>query len=552
MKNNEKIELSPEEMEKLLERIEKHALTEKDYETLMGLVNTVSFLNHLLREKQISIKRLKSIFGIKTEKASHILKEIEKKNETESGDSDNDDDDAPPAGIPRYERKRRKKGKKRKKKGHGRNGAYSFTGAEKIFVPHETLKAGDNCPECLKGRLYDMKRPGVIVTLTGNAPIQGTVYELQKLRCSPCGAVFTADMPEGVEKKYDEDAASMIALLKYGCGFPFYRLENLQKNLGMPIPAATQWEIVSNKATMIEPVYQKLIEIAAQGEIIHNDDTSARILSVINANRDNMEEGENKKSSRKGIFTTGIISILGELQIALFFTGRNHSGENMEELLKHRENDKSPPIQMCDALASNVSGEFETILCNCLSHGRRKFVEIIEHFPKECWYAIEILGKVYHHDDIAKEQGMSHEKRLAFHQEKSSPLVEELKHWIDEQFDQKKVEPNSSLGKTLRYFQNHWDALTRFLHVPGAPLDNNIVERALKKAILHRKNSYFFKTENGAHVGDIFMTIIETCRLNQANPFDYLSSIQKHFGEFIKNISIWMPWNYQKALDSLM
>ena len=104
----------------------------------------------------------------------------------------------------------------------------------------------------------------------------------------------------------------------------------------------------------------------------------------------------------------------------------------------------------------------------------------------------------------------------------------------------------------MRYFQNHWDALTRFLNVPGAPLDNNIVERALKKAILHRKNSYFFKTENGAHVGDIFMTIIETCRLNQANPFDYLSSIQKHFGEFIKNISIWMPWNYQKALDSLM
>ena len=128
-----------------------------------------------------------------------------------------------------------------------------------------------------------------------------------------------------------------------------------------------------------------------------------------------------------------------------------------------------------------------------LTHARRYFVDVAPSFPEECRSVIEILAKVYHNDQIAKDKNMSPEERLTFHQAESKPLMDELHTWLKKQLDEKLVEPNSGLGKAIQYMLNHWDALTRFLKVPGAPLDNNICERALKKAILHRKNSCFSK-----------------------------------------------------------
>ena len=97
----------------------------------------------------------------------------------------------------------------------------------------------------------------------------------------------------------------------------------------------------------------------------------------------------------------------------------------------------------------------------------------------------------------------------------------------------------------------HWTELTLFLREVGAPLDNNIVERMLKKAILHRKNSLFYKTMNGAAVGDLFMSLIHTCELNSANPFEYLTELQRHAEELRINPSAWMPWNYRQTLERL-
>jgi transposase len=104
-------------------------------------------------------------------------------------------------------------------------------------------------------------------------------------------------------------------------------------------------------------------------------------------------------------------------------------------------------------------------------------------------------------------------------------------------------------GSAITFSLKHWNRLTLFLHQAGAPLDNNICERALKKAICHRKNSLFYKTENGAEVGDLFMSLIHTCDLNDANPFDYLTELRKHAVELAKNPAAWMPWNYRQTLQ---
>ena len=426
--------------------------------------------------------------------------------------------------------------------GHGRNSAAAFKGANRVAIAHATLHSGDQCPQCLRGKVYRQKEPATLVRFVGHAPLEATVFEMERLRCNACGEVFTADEPETAgPAKYDQRAVSMIALLKYGTGVPFKRLERLQGQLGMPLPATTQWELMEAAAKLIRPVLEELIRQAAQGSVMHNDDTSMRILRLTR------EPGD----KRTGTFTSGIVSIVGAWTIALFFTGWKHAGENIAEVLKQRARELPAPIQMCDALSRNTPKGVETLLANCLAHGRRQVVDVVENFPAECRYVLETLGGVYHYDALAREQGLSPEERLRFHQEHSGPLMKDLHEWMQAQLAEHKTEPNSGLGKAISYLLNHWPKLTLFLRQSGAPIDNNIVERALKKAILNRKNSLFYKTLNGAGVGDLFMSLIHTCELNGANPFDYLTELQRHAEELKRCPPEWMPWNYRETLARL-
>ena len=423
--------------------------------------------------------------------------------------------------------------------GHGRNGAAAFAGATRVTIPHATLQSGNACPECGAGKVYRQKEPATLIRIVGQAPLKATIFEMERLRCNACGEVFTADEPETAgPAKYDETAVAMIALLKYGTGVPFNRLARLQGQLGMPLPAATQWELMAAAAKPLRLALEELIRQAAQGRVMHNDDTSMRILRLIR------EPGD----KRTGTFTSGIVSLVGTWTIALFFTGSKHAGENIAEVLKQRAHGLPAPIQMCDALSRNAPKGVETLMANCLAHGRRQVVEVVDHFPEECRYVLETLSGVYHNDAVSREQELSPEDRLHFHQQHSGPLMKGLHKWMEAQLAEHKTEPNSGLGKAISYLLNHWSKLTLFLRQPGSPIDNNIVERSLKKAILNRRNALFYKTLNGAGVGDLFMSLIHTCELNGANPFDYLTELLRHAEELKRSPSEWMPWNYRDTL----
>jgi transposase len=429
--------------------------------------------------------------------------------------------------------------------GHGRNGSSSYTGAKRVAVPHPELHAGDACPGCEKGQLYPQKEPRTLVRIVGQAPLAATVYELDRLRCNLCGEVFTAQEPEGVgPEKYEETTAAMSALLKYGSGMPFYRLEKLEHLLGIPLPASTQWEIVEEAAEVIQAALDELIRQAAQGEVLHNDDTSMRVLRLAREPSD----------ERTGVFTSGIVSTKQGQKIALYFTGRQHAGENLRDVLRHRAKQLGAPIQMWDALSRNtpkLSDGAEILLANCLAQGRRQFVEVAANFPGQCRYVLETLGDVYKHDAEARAEKLSPAERLRFHQQHSGPVVKQLHQWLEAQFALKRVEPNSGLGKAITYLLRHWKGLTAFLREAGAPLDNNVCQRALKRAVLHRKNALFYRTLHGAEAGDLFMSLIHTCELSGANPFDYLTELQKHPTELISNPPAWMPWNYSETLERM-
>lgn len=556
------VELDKERLEEILRQIEA-VLNKEDCAAVKALIESYLYLVEVLGEKSATINRLRQwLFGAKTEKTAAVMGNDEPNAATPPPGVNASTDATPEADA--------KSGTATKtalaaendsavpRKGHGRNGADAYHGAEKIRVSHESLKPGDPCPECQKGTVYSAA-PGVLVRITGRAPVQAKVYEIEKLRCGLCGKIFTAEAPAGVQEaeKHDATVPSMIALLKYGSGMPFNRLDRLQGLLGIPLPASTQWGLVLEFYQQPgESIYAELIRQAAQGDLFHNDDTTARILEFMGKRAKAQAFAEDPapgsaRKQRRGLFTTGIISIGKDRRIALFFTGRKYAGENLLDVLRQRAAELATPLQMCDALSRNRPGDFPTKLANCLTHGRRKFVELVEFFPVECRYVLETLRVVYRNDAIARQRNLSPQARLEFHQAESGPTMANLHAWLTRQFDERLVEPNSAVGKAVRYLRKHWRKLTLFLREPGAPLDNNICERALKKAILNRKNALFYKTSRGARVGDAFMSLIYTCEICGADPLDYLTALKRHAGEASASPQDWMPWNYQAALAAV-
>jgi hypothetical protein len=412
------------------------------------------------------------------------------------------------------------------------------------------VRAGEICPECGAGKVYDSP-PRTIVKMAGQPPLTATVYKLQCLRCRLCDKIFTAALPEGVSAapKYDPSCASVLALLRYGNGVPFYRLQGLQASLHTPVPDATQWDIVRKALPGPRAVYDELIHQAAQAPLLYCDDTRMKVLSLM-AERTRLEAA-GKTPESLAIQTSAIVAVLApQRQVKLYFTGRRHAGQNMERVLAQRAAGSVIPIQMSDALPSNFTGEFKTLVAKCLTHARRGVVDVFEQFPQEARRVIDTLAQVYVHDAHCRTEGLSDLQRLRYHQAHSQPVMQGLKKWIDEQFSHHLVEPSSGLGKALRYMLNHWEGLTLFLRQPGAPLDNNLCEQVLKRAIAHRKNSLFYKTEKGAEAGDAYMSVIHTCTACGVNAFEYLQALQIHVKQVLAQAALWLPWNYREQLGA--
>jgi hypothetical protein len=297
----------------------------------------------------------------------------------------------------------------------------------------------------------------------------------------------------------------------------------------------------------LECPYDELIRQAAEAQVLHNDDTGARVLKLTEeARAEALPAGA--REDRTGLFTTGIVAERDGPTIALFMTGPRHAGENLAAVLDERTPERPPPIQMSDGLSRNTPGTHAVLAASCIPHARRKYVDIAAHFPEECRFVLETLRAVFHNDQIARDNALSPEQRLLLHRYESAPLMEDLERWMIEQLAQHRVEPNSSLGQAIQYMQKRWSELTLFLRVADAPLSNNIAERALKKAILHRKNALFFRTLNGARVADIFMSLIHTAELCHVEPFDYLVALQRHAAAVLLEPGAWMPWNYTATL----
>jgi transposase len=538
MKNNDDIHSADtNEIKHLINRVKQGELDQGDALLIEKLLSILLTIVSLLERKHTSIQRMKELLFEMKEKKRGKDEDKNRAEDGRPGADGNSQTDSPNEMNSTCEDVRRLK-----RPGHGRMAASEYPGARIVRLNHQEMAPGDPCPESgCEGHLHQLGQPNVKIYLTGQPLISATKYERRLLRCSDCFKRYAADLPEGVKEneKFDETADVAIALYKYSGGMPFYRQARMQESCGVPLPESVQFERCEDVANAVFPVYRHLVELSADGKLFHIDDTRVRILSCYQEDKDRSEK------ERRATHTSGfVVKDEGDHKIALYFSGRRHAGENLDHVLERRSPSLPMPIKMSDASAVNGKKMAQTIDANCLAHGRGKFKELEEIFPVECGQVMEAIRKVYQYDDQTK--GMSDQERLEYHQKHSGPVMKELREWIEGEFRDRMVEPNSSLGKAFQYLLNHFEKLTRFLSAPGTPIDNNAAERVLKRFVLFRKNSLFYKTEHGAAVGGILMSLIESCRLNCANPWEYLLTLMRNKKAARRNLAAFLPWNYSR------
>jgi hypothetical protein len=396
MKNNDDIPTTDtNEIKQLINRVKRGELDQGDALLIEKLLNILLMIVSLLQRKHTSIRRMKELLlGMKEKKRG----KDETKNRAEdrrSGADGSSQTDSPKemASKSTCEGDSSAQGvKSLKRPGHGRKSASEYPGARIVRLNHQEMAPGDPCPESgCEGHLHQLEQPNVKIYLTGQPLISATKYERRVLRCSDCFKRYVADLPEGVkeDEKFDETADVAVALYKYSGGIPFYRQARMQESCGVPLPESVQFERCEEVANAAFPVYRHLVELSADGKLFHIDDTRVRILSCYREDKDRSEK------ERRATHTSGIVvKDMAGRKIALYFSGRRHAGENLDDVLERRSPSLPLPIKMSDAAAVNGKKRAQTIDANCLAHGRGKFKELEEIFPVECGRVMDAIRKV--------------------------------------------------------------------------------------------------------------------------------------------------------------
>lgn len=536
---------SEEEFRKAREELAGLGLTEDKLPLVYEALAFYQDFNIVVAEKNISIDNLKDMVFGSTEKMPRLFEDIHEEPGQDSGDCDPENKGKDGNG------KRRRKGK-----GHGRRNLRLHAHVESVRCPHQHLKAGEACPACAKGRL-NRHRPQSKTCVTAVNLFLVQIFELESLRCGGCQEITTAAEPAVVKEcigRYHPSAIATLAVLRYAFGMPSWRLADFTALQGIEIPDTTQFGLFEHACRAGAPVLRVLSLLAANSRRSWRDDSPMRINDLKRELKKQKKEavarGDPPASVRTGISTTVFHAETKEgNHIVLYATGVQHAGEVHDSILQMRT-EQEKMIAMADAASLNRdhSAQEKTEEVSCMTHARRNFWRLRNHYPDEVSEVLSLFSHIYEIDSMAKERDLSDDDRLLFHKENSTAAMHVL--FVMSRIKRREHEENSTIWKAWQYLENHWGRLTGFLRYPGAPIDNSQAERDLKWAIRHRKNSMFYKTEYGAYIGDVLMSLIITAQNAGVNPVLYLQDLIVHQQLVKKQPADWVPWLWHQRTQA--
>jgi transposase len=445
-----------------------------------------------------------------------------------------------------------------KPKGHGRNGASAFRTAQHDLHALALGVIGAACSACQIGKM-GRYREKIIVRILGQPMFRAEQHHYEQARCRNCGRVVRADGPacvhEGVGTeyiRYDWSACAMLLFMHYTGGDPFKRLESHHAGWGVPMPDANQWELVDKADDLLLPLYRALEQHAIQRATnFRIDDTGSMVISLkkqIAAELAALRaQGKSTKGVRTGINATGSYWETPDGPVVLYYTGRHHAGEVIDQFLGRRLASSAPLVKCTDGASKNFDHAHadKLVEATCNAHALLKFRDLKDKYPAEYAEAGKIYSEVFDHDDTAKARELSPVDRMLFHRQHSKPLLLQLKKMCEEKVTSKSVEPNSPLWEPVTFILNQWERLTLFCEVPGVPLDTNLVEQALIVPVRYLAGSFNYHTENGAVVGDHAMSLIATARAHGVEPVAYLTECLRSHEDLRKRPEHYLPWVYR-------
>lgn len=527
--------IEPSKVLQAIEDIKSSSLDPELKAFILQILNAFGTLLRIIDKKNTTMGKLRRFLFKKTESSKNILGAKDKSTDKDKKDPD-DSTGTTGGGSSSSEKPNEKKGK-----GHGRNAHTDYAITKEINCSHNNLTNGEQCPHCKEGTIYKLE-PSNFIQLMAQPMINATRYVIEKSRCNACLNIFEANLPEGVlPQKYDPSVGVHVAVLK-ASGMPHYRMESLLAAQGIPLSDSQMHELEKELAQGVEPIVKSLIKNSSESGLFHIDDTTARVQELT------LENQKQEKKDRKGVFTSVVNAAVDSHPTSLFFIGRDHAGEAMAEVLKNRI--IPAPFQvMADGSSKNPTDHEDAIDLNCNSHNRRNFADIQTAFPLATEFVVKAYKEIYKNESQCKEDNFSPSKRLEYHREHSLPIMAGMKKALELKLINKETEPNSVLGEAIKYFLKRYEKLIGFCTHEGAPIDNNLCERTIKKFVLLRKNSLHYKTKNGAKVGEKLLTIIQTAIENKVNPFNYLITVMKNLKAVGENPDRWYPWNYHLNLS---
>lgn len=446
-------------------------------------------------------------------------------------------------------------GDPRARTGHGRRGQADFGSLPWVQHNHESLAIGCLCSGCEQGRLYRFF-PRTFVSISGQASFVGHRHSVERLQCNVCGRIFEARLPEplrvdgvGEGRLYSHSAHSTVVLLKYLGVMPWHRQQTVQSAMGVMVPDACMWDMCESVSTTVRPVTSALQTLASAAPLFYGDDTTATIFGLTLEVKTDRKTG--KEVNRTGCHTTAVIARFEDgRRIAVFRVGIQHAGELLDEILVSRPAGLPKPMVMADASSSNGVTVCEVHKCGCNAHALRRFKEL-DKAPTEAEPLLTAYRKVFAHDAHTRAEKMSDTARLAYHRTHSRPLFKQMCRDAYALLEEHKVEPNSVLGKALDYLLNHELSLSAFFRLPGAPIDNNLLERELRLPVRLRDAAPLYRSQIGANVAGELWTLLVTVLLNGVDVLAYLNALQRHARDVRKDPMAWLPWNYEARAKEL-